>query len=90
MNRTDYENKSFDELIDQLCDEGPYCLHSYNSLKDYASYLIDEDDLLTALHILNALFNDDANWYNYDTDMGTLETPTPLTCKEDLSDYIED
>ena len=27
--------------------------------------------------------------YLYDRSMGTLETPTPITCKEDLEDYID-
>ena len=90
MNRTDYENKSFSELIHQLYEEGFDYIESYDSLKNYATFLIDNDCLMLAIHILNTLFDNDADWYIYDSNMGTLETPTPLTTKEDLVDYIED
>ena len=87
MNKHDFENKSFDELIDDLL-ENVESIMSYNTLKDYAISLIDEDDLLCAIHILNALFDDDAEWYDYETSMGTLQTPTGLTCKEDIAHYF--
>jgi hypothetical protein len=85
MNRVDYENKSFDELISQLCEEGVDTLVSYESLKEYAVCSINEDNLFSALNILDALCDGYANWYNYD--LGLI---TPLTCKEDLESYVED
>lgn len=88
MNRTDYENKSFDELIDQLCEE-TYTITDYDVLKDYAIQSIKEDNLYFAIHILEAIQEGDY-YYDYDFSMGTLDTPTPLTTKEDLVDYIKD
>lgn len=88
MNRTDYENKSFDELIDQLCEE-VNTITDYEVLKYFVIHNIKEDNLYLAIHILEAIQVGDY-YYDYDYNMGTLETPTPLTCKEDLADYIED
>lgn len=70
---------------------------SRDSLKDFAIYQIKEDRLFLARHILDAIDNtyaDDngeyAEWYNYDTAMGTLETPTAIDNVNDLYDYVED
>lgn len=89
MTRAEFENKSFEELIEQFMEQG-YNIASYEDLKEFAKYLIDEDNLLFAIHILEAIQKDEANWYSYDYSMGTLETPTSIRNKEDLEDYIED
>ena len=57
-----------------------------------AKHEIDEENLQMAVHILNAVYESDCpddSYYLYDRSMGTLETPTPITCKEDLEDYID-
>lgn len=70
---------------------------SRDSLKDFVIYQIEEDRLFLARHILDAIDNtytDDkgeyAEWYSYDTTMGTLETPTAIYDINDLYDYVED
>ena len=45
-----------------------------------------------AYHILKAIYESAESYngyYLYDYHMGTLDTPTPVTCKEDLEDYID-
>ena len=74
------------ELFFQMCDD------LKEVLIEEAKHEIDEDNMMMALHILNAIYNSDCpdgSYYLYDRSMGTLETPTPITCKEDLEDYID-
>ena len=70
---------------------------SRDSLRDFAIYQIKENRLFLARHILDAIddtYADDkgeyAEWYSYDTTMGTLETPTAIYDINDLYDYVED
>lgn len=60
------------------------------SLLDFAIYQINEGRLFLARHILDAVDKDYADWYSYDANMGTLETPTAIDDVEDLYDYVED
>ena len=62
---------------------------NYKDLKNLAIDSIKDDNILVAAHILNALNNDPANYYNYDTSMGALEDITPITSKEDLLDLLK-
>ena len=62
---------------------------AYKELKNLAIDNIKDDDILVATHILNALNNDPANYYNYDTSMGTLEDVTPITSKEDFINFLK-
>lgn len=88
MNKEDFETKSLNELCEQLSDEGQN-ITSYETLKDFAKTQIDEDYLFLAEHIISAI-KGEAKWYFYDYYMGTLETPTPITSKDDIEDLIED
>lgn len=45
--------------------------------------------LFLAIHILQALNDDTADYYDYDYCMGTLDTPTPIKTKEELEDYLD-
>ena len=62
---------------------------TYKELKNLAIDNIKDDDILVATHILNALNNDPANYYNYDVSMGTLEDVTPITSKEDFVNFLK-
>lgn len=62
---------------------------TYKELKNLAIDNIKDDDILVATHILNALNNDPANYYNYDVSMGTLEDVTPITSKEDFINFLK-
>lgn len=62
---------------------------TYKELKNLAIDNIKDDDILVTTHILNALNNDPANYYNYDTSMGALEDVTPITSKEDFINFLK-
>lgn len=62
---------------------------TYEDLKDFVIDLIENDKILVATHILNALNNEPANYYNYDYSMGTLEDVTPITTKEDFVNFLK-
>lgn len=91
MTREEFNNMPFEELLDWAYDniDG---MHSEEVLIDLAKHEIDEENLQMAIHILQAIYDSDAPdgcYYIYDRCMGTLETPTPITCKEDLEEYID-
>lgn len=86
----------FDTLdFDNLCAwayENISDVHTERGLISMAKHEIDEENLQMAIHILNAIYESDCledSYYLYDRSMGTLETPTPITCREDLADYID-
>ena len=62
---------------------------AYKELKNLAIDNIKDDNILVATHILNALNNDPANYYNYDVSMGALEDVTPITSKEDFINFLK-
>ena len=87
--KEEYEAMTFEEVMDILCDHDE--VHSEESLKDYIKYLIDHDNFGLALHMLNGVYDsEDAEWYQYDVSLGTLETPSALTCKEDIEHLLEE
>jgi hypothetical protein len=91
MKRENFEALTFDELVEWAYDhlDG---VHSEEGLIAMAKHKIDEENLQMAVHILNAVYESDCpdgSYYLYDISMGTLETPTPITCKEDLEEYID-
>ena len=89
MTREEYNNKDFEEVMEQLNEERDD-ITTYETLKDFAKEKIENDDLLVAIHILEALQNDDAEWYEYDYCMGTLQTPSGITEKEHIEHMIYD
>lgn len=89
MTRADFEAKTFDELIEQLQNEDQD-IYSYDYLKDFAKHLIDKENIGFALHILNAIYTEPGEYFEYDCSMGTLQTPSGLTEKSDIEHLIED
>lgn len=83
------DNRSFEELIDALNQEYDN-ITTYESLKEFAKAKIDEDNLLLANHVLEAIHADTADWYAYDYNMGTMETPRALKSVEDLEEFLND
>lgn len=91
MTREQFEAMSFEEFmdwarenIDDLTDE--------ETLIQFAKEKIDDDSFNVAIHILTAIWEKgipDVEDWRYDYSMGTCETPTPVTCKEDLEDLID-
>ena len=92
MTKKEWEELTLDEAIDYADYEyGVNELTSENSLIRFAKEKIDEDDLGLAIYILSAIYNSEESYngyYLYDYSLGTMSTPTPITCKEDLEGYI--
>ncbi len=91
MKREQFEKMSLEELADWAY-ENISDVHTEGGLIGMAKHELDEENLQIALHILNAVYESDCpdgSYYLYDRSMGILETPTPITCKEDLEDYID-
>lgn len=91
MTREQFEEMTFEELLEWSYDNIDD-IHSEETLLEMVKHEINEDSLRMALHILQAVYESDCpdgSYYIYDRSMGTLETPTPITCKEDLEDYID-
>lgn len=89
MTREDYNSKDFDEVMKQLNEERDD-ITTYETLKEFAKEKIDGDDLFVAIHILEALQSDTAEWYEYDYCMGTCQTPSGITKKEHVEHIIYD
>lgn len=64
MTRAEFENKTFEEVMEQLNEEKDD-ITTYEMLKEFAVSKIEEDNLLIAIHILEAINNDSAEWYIY-------------------------
>ena len=88
MKREEYNNKDFEEVMEQLNEEKDD-ITTYETLKEFAKEKIEEDNLFIAIHILEALQNDVAEWYEYDYCMGTLQTPSGITEKEHIEHMID-
>ena len=91
MTREQFESMSFEELMEWAY-ENCHDINTEDGLIEFAKRKIDDDNLGLGLHILSAIYESDCpddSYYRYDYTMGTLETPTPITCKEDIEDLID-
>ena len=88
MTKQELNTLTFDEAIEKLEEENN-CITTYSILKEFAIDNINNDNLFIAIHILQAIQEDEAEYYNYDYNMGTLDTPTPIKSLEDLEDFCE-
>lgn len=89
MTRKEFETKSFDEVMEQLSEERDD-ITTYENLIEFAKSQIEKDMLFLIIHILESLNKEPAKWYEYDYCMGTLQTPSSITTKEDVEYLIED
>lgn len=89
MTREQYEAMSFEELM-EWANEELDCVTREDILKDFAAEKLENDDFGMVLHIIGAIYENPymTEWYRYDYCMGRLETPTPITEKEDIEDLI--
>lgn len=89
MTREKFEAMSFDELMEWAY-ENLDDITSEEILKEFAMDKLQDDDFGMALHIINAIYENpyDTEWYRYDYCMGSLQTPSPITDKEDIEDLI--
>lgn len=90
MTRAEWEELTLAEAIDWAWDN-VYEITTEDTLIDFAKQKLDDNNIGYALHILGTIYNSEEaynGYYLYDYSAGTLATPTPITCKEDLEDYI--
>ena len=89
MTREQFVAMSFDDLM-EWANENLDDITSEEILKQFAMENLEDDDFGMALHIINAIYNNPYNteWYRYDYCMGRLQTPSPVTGKEDIEDLI--
>jgi hypothetical protein len=90
MTREYFDSMTFEELI-EWANENLNDLTTEDVLIEFAKSKIDDDNIYMAIHILGAIHNNpyDTEYYLYDYCMGTLDTPTPVTCKEDFEPLID-
>ena len=88
MTRKDFETKSFEELVNHLQEDQN--IYNYDYLKEYAISLLQDDNVGLALHMLDAIYNEPGEYFEYDFSMGTLQTPHGLTDKSDIEHLIEE
>lgn len=87
MTRTEFENKSFEELIELAKEYSD--VTDYETLKEFAKDKIDSNTLYLAIHVLDAINKEYSDYYIYDYSMGTLETPSAVTCKDDIEHLFD-
>lgn len=88
MTIKELHDMNFNDAASALCYETDI-VTTYENLKDFAKYHIDNDNLFLAIHILEAINDSPADFYAYDYCMGTLDKPTALLLISDLEDYCE-
>lgn len=91
MTRKQFEEMCLEELVEWSY-ENVDDVHHEDTLIEMAKHEIDEENLNVAIHILEGIYESEEainGYYIYDRCMGTLEPVTPITCKEDLEDYID-
>ena len=91
MTRKEFEEMSLEELVEWAY-ENINDITTEEVLLDFAKAKIDDENIYLAIHVLKAIWESGEafnGYYIYDYNMGTLETPTPVTCKEDFEDYID-
>lgn len=91
MTKAEFENMTLDEVID-YANENIDDLTTEDMLLEFAKTKIDDDNIYMSIHVLRAVWESGEaynGYYLYDYSMGTCETPTPVTCKEDFEDYID-
>jgi hypothetical protein len=91
MTKAEFDAMTMDELL-EWANENLTDLTTEDLLLEFAKQKIDDQNIYMALHILNAVYECEEaynGYYLYDYSMGTLETPTPITDKEDLEPWID-
>lgn len=91
MTKQQFEEMTLEELTEWAY-ENLNDITTEDILLDFAKHKIDDENIYLAIHVLQAVWNSSESFnghYIYDYSMGTLETPTPITCKEDLEHLID-
>jgi hypothetical protein len=91
ITREQFNQMSIEELVEWGYENIDF-VHHEDALIEMAKHEINEENLHIAIHILTGIYESDepcGGYYIYDRCMGTLEPVTPITCKEDLEEYID-
>ena len=91
MKREQFNAMELEELVEWAYENIDY-VHHEDALIELAKHEIDEENLNIAIHILTGIYESEEaihGYYIYDRCMGTLEPVVPITCKEDLEEYID-
>lgn len=90
MTKKQFEEMSLEELIEWAYENTNY-ITTEETLLSFAKTKIDDENIYLAIHVLRAIWASEEafnGYYLYDYNMGTLEIPTPVTCKEDFEALI--
>lgn len=63
-------------------------IHTYDDLKDIAKICIDHNQISEALYIINAMYKDEAPYYSWDSDRGTMSNIKPIRNEFELETYV--
>ena len=92
MTREEFNNKTFDEVLEQLYQENDN-ITTFEILKEYIKKCVDNEDFNLVLHLVDSIWNDpnsySSDWYEYDYSMGLLDKPVCLSEKEHVEHLIE-
>lgn len=91
MTREQFNEMTIEELAEWAFENVDY-VHHEDALFELAKHEIDEMNINVAIHILTGVYESEeavGGYHIYDRCMGTLEPVVPITCKEDLEDYID-
>lgn len=80
------KDRSFKKVMEDLR-QTESTVWAREDLVQIAKQAIDEDNIMLAAHILQAIVSDESEWYDYDPTMGTLSTPTSLRDFSEIECY---
>ena len=91
MTREQFDQMTIEELAEWAFENVDY-VHHEDTLFELAKHEIDKMNINVAIHILTGVYESEeavGGYHIYDRCMGTLEPVVPITCKEDLEEYID-
>ena len=88
MTENELKDMNFDDAVSKLSKTFG-TITTYEQLKNYIIKKINEDMILIAIHLLQAINENPANFYDYNYCTETLDKPIPLENINNLKDYCE-
>ncbi|MEG2013849.1 MAG: hypothetical protein RR063_11705 [Anaerovoracaceae bacterium] len=89
MTKQFFDDNDFEEIMERLNEERDE-ITTYEVLKEYAISQVNDDNFVMAIHILDALNKERAEWYDYDFCMGILDYPSTITEKLDVAHLVDE
>ena len=88
MTENELKDMEFYDAVNKLS-ETFATITSYDELKNFIIKKINEGMLFVAIHLLQAIEEKPADFYDYDYCIETLNKPIPIENLKDLIDYCE-